>query len=125
MAQKTILSWVIIPNRQETGSDETETSNTSASEPATEPGQEPPAKKQKFEHSFQEKWLEKWPFLRKTEKGMFCQTCINQKKKNTLTEGCTNYRTSTIDRHLVTQDHQDALREEALRKDYTKARICY
>lgn len=116
MAQKSILSWI----SGKSGSDVTETGTETSDSTASEPGTDPPKKKQKFEHLFQEKWLEKWPFLRKTDKGMLCQTCVDQKKRNALTEGCINYRTSTIERHLATQDHQDALKEEAMRNNFSE-----
>ena len=52
MAQKSILCWVVIPNRQEIGSDETEPSDSTAFEPSTEPGQEPPTKKKSLNTRF-------------------------------------------------------------------------
>ena len=36
----------------------------------------------------------------------------------------TNYRISTIERHIHTQDHQDAIREEVARQDTVLFILC-
>lgn len=35
--------------------------------------------------------------------------------------GCTNFRTSTLERHIETTDHQQALQAEALQRDFVIA----
>ena len=71
----------------------------------SEPSYNPP--KKKFQHVYQdEKWHEKWPFL-KTRTITFCH-------KEKQMQCVTDYRISTIDKHIHTQHHQDAIREEGL-----------
>jgi len=55
--------------------------------------------------------------------GMLCKVCLASKKKNPFTteEGCTNYRTSTLDRHVKITDHKLALSDSVLRKNFVKA----
>lgn len=125
MAQKSIISFF----GKTSSSEETNVEASSPQEadiPSSEHSSGPQKKKQKFEHVYQDdKWPEKWPFLTKTEKGMFCQICLKQKKRNALTEGSTNYRTSTIERHISTRDHQDAIKEDALRLGFSEVRYCF
>lgn len=86
-------------------------------------------KKTKYVHSFQEQWTRKWPWLRisgdvrsDTEgEGMFCDMCVKHKKTNAFTSGCTNYRTSTMERHILSQDHLQALQADAMQKHFTEA----
>lgn len=72
----------------------------------------------------QELWLKKWSWLKLTsDGGMQCELCLKHSKKNTLTakSGCTNFRTSTLERHVETTDHQQALQAEALQRDFAVA----
>lgn len=79
----------------------------------------PPSSKKIKTKSFQDSWLTKWPWLVNTGKGMQCSLCLKYKKDNAFTSSeCTNYRTSTFIRHASTSDHTDALRAEALQKDF-------
>ena len=50
---------------------------------------------------FQSNWLSKFPWLcvDDTKDKMFCDLCIKHKKNNTLTDGSSNFRTSTFTRH--------------------------
>ena len=50
---------------------------------------------------------------------MQCSLCLKHQKNNAFTSSeCTNYRTSTFVRHASTSDHTDALKAEALQKDF-------
>lgn len=72
----------------------------------------------------QEIWLKKWSWLKLTsDGGMQCELCLKHSKKNTLTakSGCTNFRTSTLERHVETTDHQQALQAEGLQRDFAVA----
>ncbi|KAJ8381380.1 hypothetical protein SKAU_G00021580 [Synaphobranchus kaupii] len=42
---------------------------------------------------------------------MYCKVCINKSKANSFTSGCDNFRTSTLERHVKSKDHRDALME--------------
>ena len=47
---------------------------------------------------------------------MLCQFCRKSKKANPFgSAGCTNFRTSTLQRHKDCKDYQDALHEEVMR----------
>ena len=72
-------------------------------------------------HAFQESWKQKWPWIKNTESGMFCTLCEKHKKCNKFTTGCKNFRTSTLERHIVSVDHQHSVSEEAMREDFSKA----
>ena len=57
---------------------------------------EPPCKQRK--HAFQICWLKTWPWLRYNVESdiMYCDWCIQSKKKNTFVSGSQNFRTSTF-----------------------------
>ena len=40
---------------------------------------------------------------------MYCSVCKAFKKKNTLTSGSTNFRTSTLVRHIESRDHRESV----------------
>ena len=69
-------------------------------------------------HNFHNSWLEKWPWLQLRNKLMYCKTCEKHKKMNALTTGCSNFRTSTLERHTVSSDHQISLKNDGLSKDF-------
>ena len=40
---------------------------------------------------------------------MFCRTCSKHNKKNSMTEGTSNLRASTFNRHTERRDHKEAI----------------
>ena len=44
-------------------------------------------------------------------------------KTNPFTKGCTNYRTSTLTRHVDSGEHQQALRDSVLQENFTAAAL--
>ena len=85
-----------------------------------EPFVEPNAKAAR--RNFQSTWLEKYKWLRcDNTKGMLCSICIESSKANPFTCGCTNYRTSTLSRHIESQDHQNALKEVQMASNFQRA----
>jgi hypothetical protein len=85
---------------------------------------EPEGKKQKFTHVYQDWWPQKWPWLDYDQKTarMRCKLCVAASKSNTMTgEGTANFRTTTLDRHVTTSDHQSAVAASLLKKDFTVA----
>ena len=52
---------------------------------------------------------------------MTFELCIKTGKINSLTTGSMNFRTSTMDRHAKSSDHQNALKDSLLNKDFTRA----
>ena len=54
-------------------------------------------------------------------KGMLCDLCLKSSKKNPFTAGCTNYRTSTLARHLESHDHTQAMRDSVHQSEFTNA----
>ena len=87
------------------------------SEPASAERETRPSDKSERESSdskprhFQKQWLLLYPWLRydKEKDLMFCNKCEETKKINSLTKGTNNFRTSTITRHLDTEDHKMAI----------------
>ena len=76
--------------------------------------------------TFKKSWLKKWPWLKLNERGlMLCTLCIKHNKFNTLTAGCSNYRTSTLERHIASSDHKFALQSESLCKDFNVVSLFY
>ena len=74
------------------------------------------------DHVYLPKWAEKWSWLLyRVPGGMFCTICEKHKKTNAFTSGCTNYRTSTLERHCGCKEHREAVEAEVLSKDYQKA----
>ena len=66
---------------------------------------------------FQAKWLQEHPWLQYEQNAMFCKVCQKTGKKNAFSaeKGCTNFRTSTLTRHISGQDHKNAVEEDAMR----------
>lgn len=61
---------------------------------------------------FQPKWLtlyNTWLRYDSHENRMFCELCKKSGLKNAMTEGTSNFRTSTLNRHVTSADHQRAL----------------
>ena len=87
-----------------------------ASSSATSP------KRPKQERHFQKDWQLKWPWIdyKEDQGAMWCKLCVAHKKKNTMTEGCTNFRTTTIERHNKSVDHQRAVQDDVSSKSMAK-----
>lgn len=71
----------------------------------------PTRKKAKIDRNFNKDWLTKHSWLEFKDGRMFCGPCTKQKKVNVFTEGCTNFRTTTLDRHLASGDHRQAIKD--------------
>ena len=78
-----------------------------------------------IKRSFQKEWLTKSAWLKCEDGEMYCSVGKAFKKKNTLTSGSTNFRTSTLVRHIESHDHrenviarQSAQRMEMMIKKY-------
>jgi len=86
--------------------DEDKLSDTDEREPFVEP------KANAARRNFQSTWLEKFKWLQyDNTEGMLCSICIESSKANPFTSGCINFRTSTLTRHIESQDHQNVLRK--------------
>jgi hypothetical protein len=74
-------------------------------------------------HHFCESWLKKYEWLTfdRDKRVMKCNTCCQMKLENTFTAGCTNYRTTTLDRHEQSKKHIDATKSLNLQKYFKKA----
>ena len=79
-------------------------------------------RKPKKSRTFQKTWLGDHTWLRHEKEAMFCYFCRKSKKTNPFAsaEGCTNFRTSTLHRHKDCKEHEDAVREEAMRDTFSK-----
>ena len=103
------------PQTSRAGSDDEDESGDT-----DEPFVEPNAKA--AERNFQSTWLKKYKWLRyDNTKGMLCLICIKSSKANPFTHGCTNYRTSTLSRHIESQDHPNALKEVQMASNFQRA----
>ena len=111
---------------QETAPPEIEVPVEAAPPVVQETAQETSAtKKPKFDHQFQEKWRAKWAWLVKNDDGigMTCDICSKCDKSNSFTTGCTNFRTSTIERHVITHDHQEAVKAQTMQRGFLQASL--
>ena len=81
--------------------------------------EEPQRKRPK--HKFIEAWKNNRPWLNFKDELMFCNWCISSNKKNALTSGCNNLRTSTLDRHCLSADHKQAIQDQKLRIEMTES----
>lgn len=52
---------------------------------------------------------------------MFCQFCVDAKKKNAFTAGCDKFNKHSLQKHVVTVDHRSALEATSCRKDLQRA----
>ena len=68
-------------------------------------------KKDDIKRSFQKEWLTKYAWLKYEDGEMYCSVCKAFKKKNTLTSGSTNFRTSTLVRQIESLDHRESVIE--------------
>ena len=94
------------------GQGQPENAETDEAEPGKDQVSEPKAKVAK--RNFQDTWLKKYKY--DPLKGMFCSCCQQSGKSNPFTSGCINYRTSTLVRHVESQDHRNALQEIKMAK---------
>ena len=61
----------------------------------------------KLKYSFVNSWKTNRPWLALNEKNeMLCKYCVETGKSNSFTQGDTNYRTSTLDRHCQPPSHK-------------------
>ena len=51
----------------------------------------------------------KYAWLKYEYGEMYCSVCKAFKKKNTLMSGSTNFRTSTLVRHIQSRDHRESV----------------
>ena len=75
----------------------------------------------KKSRTFQKTWLRDHTWLRYEKESMFCYFCQKSKKTNPFAsaEGCTNFRTSTLQRHKECKEQEDAVNEEAMRDTFS------
>ena len=52
---------------------------------------------------------------------MFSDLCIKHKKNNTLTDGSSNFRTSTLTRHTESKDHVGSVMAEKMQPEFSSA----
>ena len=78
----------------------------------------------KSRHTFQPKWLAKWSWLQlNKDHSMICTLCQKHGKMNTLTKGCDNFRTSTLERHLHSSDNRLSVESDVLCKNFSEVSI--
>ncbi|XP_033736369.1 zinc finger protein 862-like [Pecten maximus] len=72
---------------------------------------------------FQSKWfsLFSWVTFNEEKNVMQCSLCLKHRKVNTLTEGTSNFRTSTLTRHADGKDHKAAVLAENMKSDFVTA----
>ena len=84
----------------------------------------PAAKKPKVASSerrrFVPGWKNEYPWV--LCKGrMFCQLCMDAKKKNAFATGCDKFKKDSLQKHAQTQEHRAALEAASCRKDMQRA----
>ena len=72
---------------------------------------------------FQQEWLLKWDWLRydNKESKMYCTLCERCKFKNTMALGTSNLKTTTIDRHSKSEQHEMAVNAPLRAQNMAKA----
>lgn len=83
--------------------------------PTTEKNSET-VKKETEQRNFQSKWLTLKPWLRydPSKNVVTCNICIKAKKCNSFTKGNSNFKTSSLQDHLRSNDHKIALQVPVL-----------
>lgn len=123
---KRISSYFAVVGREKrpkslaSGSDETDDSTSdgvgdkaqekSADQPQSAANPSAPRK------PFQKTWLtdskyKDWLLYDEKKNHMTCSFCIKSKRQNPFTVGCTNYRTSTLTRHMSSADHVNSMKD--------------
>ncbi len=69
-------------------------------------------KRKLLSRDFNNSWLQKWPWLKYEDGKMTCKICVEGRKENTMSQGCTNFRASTLERHVVSADHRRAVSDK-------------
>ena len=74
--------------------------------------------------NFQTKWLNEHKWLRYENNTTFCHFCRLANKKIPFggEKGCTNFKSTTLSRHVNSREHQDAMTEARLHETFTEAR---
>ena len=84
---------------------------------ATQPCQNENAVK-KRKHEYKESWKSSRPWLEIDDKKcMYCSWCVKSNKVNAFTKGCTNYRSSTLARHVALPSHKEAVQDLKMRSN--------
>ena len=55
---------------------------------------------------------------------MFCRTCLECSKKNSMSEKASNFRASTLNRHAESRDHKKAITNEVQSKNLAHSMAC-
>ncbi|XP_054724838.1 zinc finger BED domain-containing protein 5-like [Uloborus diversus] len=81
----------------------------------------PPEKKKKLD-KYQPKWQSIYDWLETEEKNgvilMFCKLSRAHKKRNPFAkEGCTSYKTTSLDRHKMCKEHLQTIEAESCKRD--------
>ena len=131
-SDRTILSF--FPKRQKISADENNNSSTDpirisnlaeadVSENGKSQGGGGDCEKVEAKRSFQFSWLRDFSWLKfdKEKSQMTCELCLKHKKANALTEGTSNFHTSTLKRHAESKDHQASVLGENMQSDFAKA----
>lgn len=84
-----------------------------------------PAVKQWKKRDFQQKWLtdhryKSWLLYDESKHVMRCSLCISTGKTNPFVTGCCNYRTSTLNRHMSSVDHTNAVVDKVEQSQFKK-----
>ena len=67
------------------------------------------------------KWLKTFSWLQFTDGVMLCDPCQRTKKSNPFTEGCSNFRLSTLERHEKSKSHTEALKQVHLQSQFARS----
>lgn len=62
----------------------------------------------------------KWLLYKPDKNLMFCSLCLNHGKVNSFTTGTNNFKTTTIERHVQSRLHQNAVQEKKGKQDMKK-----
>ena len=117
-SQKTLFSFLkrTPTDQNELPSDQTDQNEVNNSEQSSK----------KSKCSFQPKWLRSYFWLKydADKDHMYCEICRNLKFTNTLSLGTNNFKTTTLQRHVVSQDHKSAVSNPGERSNFEEAVVC-
>lgn len=71
----------------------------------------------KVKREFRKEWLEQHFWLSYENNKMTCSVCTSEGKDNPFTSGCMNFRSSTLTRHIASNQHKAALESQSLRNN--------
>ncbi|XP_045184286.2 E3 SUMO-protein ligase KIAA1586-like [Mercenaria mercenaria] len=75
----------------------------------------------KNNRKIQSNWFKLWPWLYESDGVLYCEPCVDNKKKNNFVTGCAVYKTTSMTRHEALSDHINATEAPKLATEFQQA----